>query len=96
MSRWRMILSFWAIFYQKDLNPHGNIKLGGGAMVKTLEEIGEEASNLIADITAKAEIEELDNKMVASFVDRNAHLIKDMAEAIALMQERVDVISLKP
>ena len=65
-------------------------------MVRTFEEIAEEASMLISDLIQTSEETELDQRMVASFVDRNAHLIKDMAESIALMQERVDVISLKP
>jgi gamma-glutamyl:cysteine ligase YbdK (ATP-grasp superfamily) len=65
-------------------------------LVKTLEELGEEAKNKIADLTAKAEADELDNKMIASFVDRNAHLIKDITEAVALMQQRVDILSEKP
>ena len=65
-------------------------------MVRTFEEIAEEASMLIDDLIQTSEETDMDHRMISSFVDRNAHLIKDMSESIALMQERVDIISLKP
>jgi len=65
-------------------------------LVKTSEEMAEEAEAILKDIATKAEEGELDNKMVASFVGRNTHLLKDLAEAMALLQQRVDVISKKP
>jgi gamma-glutamyl:cysteine ligase YbdK (ATP-grasp superfamily) len=65
-------------------------------LVKTSEEMAEEAETILKDIAMKAEEGELDNKMVASFVGRTTHLLKDLAEAMALLQQRVDVISKKP
>lgn len=41
----------------------------------------------------KSERGELDEKIVASFVDRNTRLLKELADSIALLQERVDVMS---
>jgi gamma-glutamyl:cysteine ligase YbdK (ATP-grasp superfamily) len=58
--------------------------------------MAEEAEAILKDIAMKAEEGELDNKMVASFVGRTTHLLKDLAEAMALLQQRVDVISKKP
>jgi|Deesub1362A_J573_1020465.scaffolds.fasta_scaffold64945_2 hypothetical protein len=63
-------------------------------VVKTPEELVEEAENIIREISEKAE--ELDEKVIASLLSKTARLLKELAEAHALLHQRVDVLSEKP
>ncbi len=63
-------------------------------MVRTPEELVEEAESIIKEISERAE--ELDEKMIAALLSKTARLLKDLTEAHALLHQRVDVLSEKP
>ncbi|WP_456475852.1 hypothetical protein [Candidatus Pyrohabitans sp.] len=65
-------------------------------MVKTPEQMVEEAGNIIEEISERAGAGELDNKMIAALLSKTARLLKELAEAHALLHQRVDVLSEKP
>ncbi len=70
------------------------IKRGGGIkMVVYPEEIVEMANLLMKDIADSKD--NIDAKQVASFADRCAELIKILAESVAELHNRVDVLTEK-
>lgn len=62
-------------------------------MIKNLEEIKEEADIAIQELIDISEEEGLDIKILASFIDRNLALTKDLCDTLSLMEQRIDIIS---
>ncbi|VVB96393.1 Uncharacterised protein [uncultured archaeon] len=69
------------------------IKGGGVKMVVYPEEIVEMANGLMKDIADSKD--NIDAKLAASFADRCAELIKNLAESMAELHQRVDVLTEK-
>lgn len=69
------------------------IKGGGVKMVVYPEEIVEMANLLMKDIADSKD--NIDAKLAASFADRCAELIKNLAESMAELHQRVDVLTEK-
>ncbi|HWQ96105.1 MAG TPA: hypothetical protein VN368_01910 [Candidatus Methylomirabilis sp.] len=57
------------------------------------EEIVEKANLLMKDIAASKD--DIDARLAASFADRCAELIKNLAESMAELHQRVDLITEK-
>ncbi len=69
------------------------IKGGGVKMAVYPEEIVEMANGLMKDIADSKD--DLDVTLTASFVDRCAEIIKNLAESVAELHQRVDVLTEK-
>jgi hypothetical protein len=69
------------------------IKGGGVKMVVYPEEIVEMANLLMKDIADSKD--DLDVTLTASFVDRCTELVKNLAESVAELHQRVDVLTEK-
>ena len=69
------------------------IKVRGVEMVAYPEEIVEMANLLMKDIADSKD--NIDAKLAASFADRCAELIKNLAESMAELHQRVDVLTEK-
>jgi len=69
------------------------IKGGGLKMVVYPEEIVEMANLLMKDIADSKD--DIDAKLAASFADRCAEMIKTLAESMAELHQRVDVLTEK-
>ncbi len=69
------------------------VKGGGVKMVVYPEEIVEMANLLMKDIADSKD--NIDAKLAASFADRCAELIKNLAESMAELHTRVDVLTEK-
>lgn len=61
-------------------------------VVYTPEEIVDMAERLMRDI---ASTEDIDAKMAASFADRCAEIIKNLAESMAILHQQVDILTEK-
>lgn len=57
------------------------------------EEIVEMAENLMKDIASSKD--DIDARLAASFADRCAEIIKNLAESVAELHQRVDVLTEK-
>ncbi len=62
-------------------------------VVYTPEEIVDMANGLMKDIADSKD--DIDVKLAASFADRCAEIIKNLAESVAELHQRVDVITEK-
>ena len=72
------------------------IKGGGVKMVVYPEEIVEMANLLMKDIADSADSKDnIDAKLATSFADRCAEIIKNLAESVAELHQRVDVLTEK-
>jgi hypothetical protein len=69
------------------------IKAGGVKMVVYPEEIAGMANLLMKDIADSKD--DIDAKLAASFADRCAELIKNLAESMAELHQRVDILTEK-
>ncbi len=61
--------------------------------IYTPEEIVEMANDLMSDIAASKD--DIDITLAANFADRCAMIIKNLAESVAELHQRVDVITEK-
>ena len=72
------------------------IRRGAVKMVVYPEEIVEKANLLMKDIADAADSKDnIDANLAASFADRCAELIKNLAESMAELHNRVDVLTEK-
>ncbi len=62
-------------------------------MVYTPEEVIDMANSLMRDI-AKSK-DDIDARLAASFADRCAEIVKNLAESVAELHQRVDVLTEK-
>ncbi len=70
-----------------------NIREEVNMVVYTPEEIVDMANGLMKDIADSKD--NIDVKLAASFADRCAEIIKNLAESVAELHQRVDVITEK-
>ena len=63
-------------------------------MIESFEEFASELEMLREEIKSKKD--ELDVALVAAWVDKLVILLDSLAKRLALLQERVDVLSQKP